>query len=741
MLGKLFSKWRGAAAGEGPLALYHAGEREEAQRAASERLARADDDRSALLTNAFLLADRGRGKDAIAIAERLLAGNARDAQAWLVIGRAHAVAGRRKPASEALEAALQRDGHDPAVRADLALLALAEGRHEAAAQHLARAHGVGKRLALAHRELAGFLLQRGQLQAGEHQLERAIAADPRDAIAYANLGAVRKDLGRSADAAQAFEQALVLKPTLSEAAFNLAMLRIDARDFSGAADLLRNYLARQPRDAEALYWLGNALMGAGDAAGARSAYESAVRIDGHHARARWGFAMAQLSPAPANAEEQAQGVAAFARELDRLREWCAKSGRSDAWQAVGAQQPFFLAYAEENHAPVLRRYGALCSELMAAWARRTKTPAPTPRRAGDLLRVGIVSGHIHSHPVWNAIVRGWVEHLDPARFELHLFHTGAISDSETRSARAQVESLRQGLGDWTAWAREVSDAHLDVLLYPEVGMDASTLRLASLRLARVQLAAWGHPLTTGLPTIDGYLSAQAFEPAGAQKHYTEPLHALPGVGCAYRPYGTRAQAPHLAEWDIAEDDRLLVAPGVAFKYAPRDDVLWPEIARRCAPCKILFFRGNDGHAARLEQRLRFAFAAAGVDFDAHVRFIPWLPQAQFFGLLQRAQVMLDTVGFSGFNTVMQAVECGTPVVAWEGRFARGRFASGVLRALQLDAWVADTHAAYADKVAQLCADATLREEVRQQIVARRQSLYDDKASVAALATLMEQLAA
>ena len=152
------------------------------------------------------------------------------------------------------------------------------------------------------------------------------------------------------------------------------------------------------------------------------------------------------------------------------------------------------------------------------------------------------------------MLRGWVEHLDRARFELHLFHTGLLQDGETRWAAGQVDRLQQGLGDWTAWAKAVSDARLDVLVYPEIGMDATALRLASLRLARVQLASWGHPLTSGLPTLDGYLSAEAFEPEGAQRHYTEKLYPLPGLGCSYAPYGTRAQAPDLAQWGIAPGD-------------------------------------------------------------------------------------------------------------------------------------------------------------------------------------------
>lgn len=741
MLGKLFSLLRSEGAGaDGPLALYHAGDAAQAEQHARERLAADPADRTGLLVQALLLVDRGRGKDAIAIAERLLATNARDAYALLVSGRAHAAAGRRKQAAEALQAAARLRGGDAAILAELALLALAEGRADEAAQRLAQARGRGKRLAQAHADLAMVWLQRGQLDAGVQQLQRAIAADDTQATAHANLGAVLKDLGRREEAARALERALQLQPQLAQAEYNLALLRIDQKDWQGAEVLLRSYLSSHPREAEAHYWLGNACMGGGDAAAARAAYEAAVRFDPQHARARWGLAMAQLPAIPQSVEEQLRGVAAFGTELTRLEEWVHGHAKGEAWHAVGAQQPFFLAYTEGNHAPLLRRYGALCSELMAPGARKAKLPAPAARGTGPKLRVGIVSAHLHAHSVWHAIVRGWIEHLDSARFELHLFHTGQVRDAETEWADKRVERLHQGLGDFGAWARAVAESHPDVLLYPEIGMDTTTVRLASLRLARVQLAAWGHPLTTGLPTIDGYLSAEAFEPPDAKEHYSETLYPLPGLGCAYRPYRTRPQAQDLSPWGITASDRLLLAPGLSFKYGPAEDALWVEIARRCAPCKLVFFSGDGSHSARLRQRLRDPFTAAGLDFDATVRFVPWQSQAAFFGLLQRAEVFLDTVGFSGFNTAIQAVECGTPIVAWEGRFLRGRFASGILRALALDQWVAATHADYADKVARLCGDAALRAQVRVQIAERRQALYEDRASVQALAALLQRLA-
>ena len=117
---------------------------------------------------------------------------------------------------------------------------------------------------------------------------------------------------------------------------------------------------------------------------------------------------------------------------------------------------------------------------------------------------------------------------------------------------------------------------LDVLVFPELGMDASTFAVASLRLAPVQCAAWGHPVTSGLPTIDVFFSCSAMEPDGADAHYSEKLVRLPGIG-------TRYAAP--AEFDdtvrstlgLPNDATLFLCPQSLFKIHPEDDA-------RFGPC-------------------------------------------------------------------------------------------------------------------------------------------------------------
>jgi protein O-GlcNAc transferase len=94
--------------------------------------------------------------------------------------------------------------------------------------------------------------------------------------------------------------------------------------------------------------------------------------------------------------------------------------------------------------------------------------------------------------------------------------------------------------------------------------------------------------------------------------------------------------------------------------------------------------------------------------------------------------MLDTLGFSGFNTALQAVECGLPMLAHEGKFMRARLASAIMRRLELPQLVADSDDEFIAKAVQLAGDAENRGHLSQQIATRRDILFRDLEPVRAL---------
>jgi len=611
------------------------------------------------------------------------------------------------------------------------------GRIDAARQSFERALTLAPGNASAHSNLGTLLRDNGSADAAIPLFERALKLDPSLVEAHVGLSLALHDAGREAEALEQRDSLRRSHPDSAEALILQSRLCMDRNDRAGAEKALSDAVAAQPTNAEVHYLLGNLLMLGGRWKEAQSSYQRAVTADAAHVRARWALTMAQLPPIYTTPAEVPKARAAFTRMLGELDKWFDASRSAQGYAAVGSTQPFYLAYQAANNRDLLHRYGALCERLMAQWQRQNSL-APRATTLRSPLRVGIASAHLLDHSVWNAVVKGWVKHLDKSRFRLYLYHLGTHCDAQTEQARLWAHRLETGPRGTGQWAKLIVDDEIDVLIYPEIGMDSTTTKLASMRLAAVQAAAWGHPETTGLPTIDHYISAADLEPPESAKHYTEKLVALPGLGVCYEPVAVAGVAPDLNALGLAHDVPLLLCPGVPFKYAPAQDRVWAEIARRAPGCRLVFFqqKGSD-LGAQFAQRLERHFADAGLTFTEHVSLLPFLDRGRFYGLMRRSHLFLDTIGFSGFNTAMQAVECGLPIVTREGEFMRGRLASGILRRLGMDELVVASDDAYIDLAVSLAVDATRRHSLSERMSARRPQLFGDLEPVRALEQFLE----
>ena len=581
--------------------------------------------------------------------------------------------------------------------------------------------------------LGNVLRRQGRLNEAVECYRRTIALQAGFHAAFANLGNALNEQGKPAEAIAAYEQALALKPDFIDARFNLGNVLKDKGRLDEAIACYRRAIELRPDFAEAYYYLGNALRDQDRTEEVLECYRRALALRPEYAEARWAFTMSQLAAVCDVDADVAAHRASFSLELGRLESWFDPTRIADAHRAVGVLQPFCLAYSEQDNRDLLNRYGNLCCRIMGDWFQREGLSVPGKSRDGGLIRVGVVSQYFLNHSVWNAIVRGWLQHLDRGRFSLHLFNLGSKEDSETAFAKTHASHFEQGPKGLRQWVEAIIGQQPEVLIYPEIGMDPMTLRLASLRLAPIQVATWGHPETSGLATVDYYLSAEDMEPPGAKASYTEQLITLPHLGCCYQPAGVEAVAPDLLRLGLDPHSPLLLCCGVPFKYAPEHDWLLTEIATRLGRCQLVFFTYRlDKLSMKLARRLEAAFVKRGLEFHRHVKFIPWQNSASYYGLLKRADVFLDTVGFSGFNTAIQALECGLPVVTREGRFLRGRLASGILRRMGLPELVTITSEDYVDLAVRLAQDAEFSGKIRGQIAASRDVLFGDTAPIRAM---------
>jgi protein O-GlcNAc transferase len=574
----------------------------------------------------------------------------------------------------------------------------AQGRPDAAATSYRRALSHKPNHAAAYGNLGNVLQEQGKLEEAVAAYRKALSYRPDYAEAQGNLANVYKAQGRLLEAADGYERALVLKPQYAEAHNNLGLVFLEQGKLEEAVSSFEHALSLKSDYADAHGNLGNALRELGRRDMALAAYGRALALKPDFVEARLGLAMASI---PLFADSIADSVGAreaFGRSLEELSSWdSAHPGQLG--RCAGVNQPFYLAYRPQDVTGLLRRYGDVVGNAAARYWQPTsahRLPSIDERPARDRIRLGVVSGQVRRHPVWDVILRGIIENIDRARFEVVLFHTGALVDEETAWARTHVDVFVQGPRSLTGWLEEISSARPDVLFYPEVGMDPITGALATLRLAPLQMAGWGHPVTTGLPSIDVYLSGELLEGEGAPGHYREKLVCLPGTGVSMESMPLEA-----THWKGPEREREVVRfalPQQPTKFDPSDDALIARIAKAVGPSEFWLVSPPklNWATAKLRERLAAAFRSEGLDPDDFLRVTPWMPQAVFAGFLDDMDILLDCAAFSGYTTAWAAVHRGLPIVTLEGEFLRQRLAAGLLRQIGLTEGIATSREQYMD---------------------------------------------
>jgi predicted O-linked N-acetylglucosamine transferase (SPINDLY family) len=729
--------------------LHQAGQLDAAADIYKQILARAPRDFDANHLLGVVALQQGQFETAQGLINLALSIRPSDASAMGNLGLSYLRDGKPQQALPWLEKARAVEPNSPIALTNLASVLLGLDRHEEAIPLARKARELDPEAYDACNVLGACLLKAGDERAAADVLEAATRLQPDQADAWANLSTVLRSMGQDDLANECADKVGALKPDSVLALTALAARQYAQSQYAEAIESYRKLVLMAPQSADIRTACAHALLAYGLNEEALEQLNRAKLIKDRDLAIRWAIALAQLKRVYWSEPEKTASRAAFGECLRDVKEWYERTPAVESpFKAVGVSQPFFLAYHPHNNRELLRCYGELCTAFMSTYP--LPSAAVTKRSSRDIgitggarkLRLGVVSGYIRRHSVWNAITKGWLRNLDRSRFEIHIFQLDAITDEETEFARSLAVQFEDQPRELSAWIRTIQDADLDIILYPEISMHALTLKLACLRLAPVQATTWGHPQTTGLPTIDLYISGAAIEPANAADNYTERLVILPDLGVCPEPLEPEVRAPNLRALKLPRDQPLLLCAGMPFKYAPQYDDVWVQIARRLGRKtlfrrsgggRLVFFTTQGDHSSQmLQKRLRAAFDAGGLEFDAHVSCVPVLQRAEYFGLMQQSALLLDTPGFSGFNTALQAIECSLPVLAFEGEFMCGRLASGIMRQLDLPELVATTTEEFVQKAVELAQDPAGRKALQARIEERREKLFRDPTPVRAL---------
>ena len=583
-----------------------------------------------------------------------------------------------------------------------------------------------------------LLLEEGKAVKAITLFEKALQANPHFVIAYNNLGNAFTEIENYDDAFQCFERALQINPNYLDACLNFGNSLKKCKQYEAAIDCYQHALKINPNNAKTFYLLGEIYYDTGDSDLAKTYYAKSLELHPADIETHIALTIAQIPKVAKSEEELRNARRAFTQQLEFVSTMPQQEIDPIPLQKLIARHPFYLAYQDEDNKPLLSQFGAICADLARPLQGQLEVRQDASTPTHSKIRVGIVSSFICSHPVWHAITKGWVKRLDPDQFELHIFNTNGVEDEETQLAKSRAASYSNCGTDVLAAAQVIGNQKLDVMLYPEIGMDTVSKALACLRLAPLQAVSWGHPETTGIPTIDAFLSAELLEPDDAHSLYSEELIRLPNLGTDVETQAVIALNPNLESLGIDPSLPILLCAGSPSKYTPSHDFVFVEIAKKLGQCQFIFFNFEANLTAILKDRLQLAFAYAQLDANQFLRFIPFLKREEFHGLLQKADLYLDTIGFSGFNTALQAIACDLPVVTIEGARMRGRLASAILHRIGLDDLVCQSVGDYIHLVVELIQNPELLNSYKDKIANSKALLLNDPEPIRALENFLIQ---
>ena len=383
-------------------------------------------------------------------------------------------------------------------------------------------------------------------------------------------------------------------------------------------------------------------------------------------------------------------------------------------------------------------YGGLLSRVAAA--AYPQFAAPPPRPAGRARpRVVFASAFFRRHSIAKTHGR-WVTGLDPAAFEVVAVHTGEFRDATSERLAAGCARFihhRRHDGSLLQLLWELAP---DVIIYPDLGMEPSMLLPAALRLAPLQCQGLGHPVTSGLPTIDWALSSDLMEPDDGAAHYTEQLLRLPNLSFCYELERIRTDRGTADQSARRTKGLVYVCAQNLGKILPDQDPHFAQILAAVPDSELWFLaRPEADITERFRRRLLSQLAAQGVDpgrLVIHER----LGQADYLALNEAADVALDAHAWSGSNSALEAIAMGLPLVTWPGRLMRSRHSAAMLQRMGIAETLADSAEAYVDIAVRLGRDADWRGAVTRRFHEQRHLLYDDEAPLRALGDFLHKAA-
>lgn len=392
---------------------------------------------------------------------------------------------------------------------------------------------------------------------------------------------------------------------------------------------------------------------------------------------------------------------------------------------------YYLSFKDLNNKNTRQNLSLLHRKLYPCINYKRKTSVEKT----DKIKIGFISNNFRNHSVARDRT-GVIKNLSKDIFDIHIIYFNIYKD-DIYFANLWNSGCKNILltGNFDNYIKQIEDLNLNILIYCDIGMQEETFMLAHCRLAPIQLTTWGHSETSGIDTIDYYISSSLYENVDCYNHYSEKLILHKSLCTFYYDkyydisYKLRDKNFKL---DLNNTKYLLYSQYL-HKISEHDFNLFIDIFNKISNIKIVFINGTNikDNIIKINNKLN--------NYKNRYIITNSLQTGNFYQVIKDSFLLLDSYPHGGCNTSLEAFYFNKIILTKPSQFLRGRFTLGFYKKMGMSDCIMNNNNDFVELIKKFLESNIYKESIESKINKNKYLLYNDFESVYEWSNTLENL--
>ncbi len=381
---------------------------------------------------------------------------------------------------------------------------------------------------------------------------------------------------------------------------------------------------------------------------------------------------------------------------------------------VQSKTNFNLPYQQKNDLDLNQKYYLLLEKILG----KDKNININKFKSNKIL---FISGFFFKHTV-SKLFFNFIEELSKKKdLNISLLHLSNKEDEWTRMYKDLSINFHTDT-NLSSIEKFLISEKFGSIFFLDHSMNNISQSIISNKYAKNYFIFWGHPITTGSKNMDYFISSSLMD-NNNKSHYSEKLILLDGIGFNYKI------DDDLKNINIKKiKNNSFYIPQGLFKFLPKYDFLIGQILRQNKDSSVYFIKDKDPfYTNKFIQRLR---KIKNIDQNFNrVNFLDSMSQISYYKELSNHKVILDTIGWSGGNTSMEALYLDKPIITLNGGNLRANHTVAMLKQMDLDILVANDYKEYISLANKIMKNEEFFKFIVGKIKNNKHLIFDKKISL------------